>query len=225
MLLNWMYRWSLHTVYGNQKSKQIFFFMFGKCKQFWEPFHMNDVLFDKEYLYLRNELLFYLICVSYCQTKGAESLLFLVIRYAKKEKKQTGSKWVYKKDTTPNVQLQNYNNTKVHHKGGQIMRQLEKYTIKYKDCASNNLKAAKIYWFISTHLYSALRIWQSSARSATFKRNKVSGTGEQCLSKTSTASRNQNTHTQNGVRCIIYVVHEQVNQHLVCVWPCSSGSV
>lgn len=49
---------------------------------------MNDVLFDKEYLYLRNELLFYLICISYCQTKGAASLLFLVMLYTKKEKKK-----------------------------------------------------------------------------------------------------------------------------------------
>lgn len=79
--------------------------------------------------------------------------------------------------------------------------QLEKYTIKYKDCASNNLKASKIYWFISTDLHSVLRIWQSSARSAAFKRNKVSGPGEQCLSKISTASRNQNTHTE---RCEVH---------------------
>lgn len=58
---------------------------------------MNDVLFDKEYLYLRNELLFYLICISYCQTKGAASLLFLVMLHTKKEKKKLGASESVKK--------------------------------------------------------------------------------------------------------------------------------
>lgn len=192
VLLNWMYRWSLHASYGNQKHR--FFLCLENANSFESLFTwMMCCLIKSIYIWGMNSFFTSFVFLTVKRNSFGDTLC------ETRKKKQAGSKWVYKKDSTPNIQLQNYNNTNVHHKGGQIMRQLEKYTIKYKDCASYNLKASKIYWFISTHLHSVLRIWQRSARSVTFKRNKVSWPGEQCLSKISTASRNQNTHTHKMV--------------------------
>lgn len=98
VLLNWMYCWSLHTVCGNQKSKQRFFLCLGNANTFQSLFTwMMCCLIKSIYIWGMNFFFFNLICISYCKTKWAASLIFGDAFLLKNKQKKLGASESIKK--------------------------------------------------------------------------------------------------------------------------------